>query len=157
MQKRFIPPEGQPSVDLADTWLNLEQLADVEVTSEQPAAPIESALLPGGNPGWRASQPGKQTIRLRFAAPQPIRLIQLLFVEEAAQRVQEFVLRWLPTEGRDYQEIVRQQYVFSPPGTTREAEKYTVNLKDATALELSIVPDLNDSTALASLRELRLA
>jgi hypothetical protein len=36
--------------------LELEQLAKVEVTSEDPNFPIESALVSGTEPGWRAAE-----------------------------------------------------------------------------------------------------
>jgi hypothetical protein len=53
--------------------------------------------------------------------------------------------------------LVRQQYNFSPPATTREVEDYTVNLDRVTALELSIVPDISGGEARASLARLQLA
>jgi len=41
---------------------------------------------------------------------------------------QEFVLRWSPDGGHSFREIVRQQWNFSPPDTTREVEEYQVEL-----------------------------
>jgi hypothetical protein len=38
-------------------WLNVEHLAQVEVSSEDAAHPVESALIPGAGPGWQAGQP----------------------------------------------------------------------------------------------------
>src|SRR6185436_17831025 len=96
--------------------------------------PIESALLRGNAPGWRASQPGEQLIRLIFDEPQRIGLIKLLFVEEERARTQQFVLRWLQNDRPHYQEILRQQYNFSPPGTTQESETYAAVLADLVAL-----------------------
>src|SRR4051812_5383861 len=98
MRKTLIPKED-PSPSSTHSWLALELLADVEVSSEQIAAPIESALLPDRSPGWRASEPGPQTVRLLFAVPQRVSRIRLVFVEEQIARVQEFVLRWLPAGG----------------------------------------------------------
>src|SRR5256885_10266846 len=46
-------------------WLDLEHLAQVEVTSEGAAHPIESALRAGDPGAWCASTPGVQTIRLQ--------------------------------------------------------------------------------------------
>jgi hypothetical protein len=66
------------------------------------------------------------------------------------------VLRWSSDGGQSYREIVRQQYNFSPPGTTSEYEDYTVELDGLTALELSIVPDISGVPACASLAQLRL-
>jgi hypothetical protein len=96
--------------------------AVVEVTSEDGAFPVESALLQGEKRGWRASGPGPQTIRLVFDKPQKLRRIWLKFEEAEIKRTQEFVLRWSPDGGRSYREIVRQQWNFSPPETERETE-----------------------------------
>jgi hypothetical protein len=56
-----------------DDWLKAQDLADVEVTSEDTAHPIECALLPNHETGWRASEPEKQTVRLIFKRPQQVR------------------------------------------------------------------------------------
>jgi hypothetical protein len=42
--------------------LNLEEIARVEVSSEDPQHPIEAAFKDGANLGWRASQLGEQMI-----------------------------------------------------------------------------------------------
>ncbi len=139
------------------TWLNLEQAAEVELTSEAPAFPIESALVPGAGGGWRAAGPGPQTIRLRFDRPIQLRRIRLVFVETEQQRTQEFVLRWGVDDAHASREIVRQQWNFSPPEGTREVEDYRVDLTGVTVLELHLVPDISGGTACASLAELRLA
>lgn len=138
-------------------WLDLEQLAQVELTSEDADHPIESALLLGASPGWRAQQPGKQTIRLLFDNPCTIKRIYLVFQENKLARTQEFVLRWSSDSGASYQEIVRQQFNFSPPNVSRELEDYTVELDGLTILELSITPDISRGDTLASLTQLRLA
>jgi hypothetical protein len=96
-------------------WLNLECLTQIEVTSEDAGHPIESALVHAGDQGWRAEGPGEQTIRLLFDEPVKLRRVRLVFREEVQGRTQEFVLRWSPDGGRTYREIVRQQYIFSPP------------------------------------------
>ena len=156
MRKR-ITNQGAGSASLSNQqWLNVEHLAQVEVTSEAAAHPIESALIPGAGPGWRAEQPGQQTVRLLFDEPQRVRHIRLLFQEDERQRTQEFVLRWSSDSGQSYREIVRQQYNFSPPATTSECEDYDVNLDRVTALELAIVPDISGASVCASLAELRL-
>jgi hypothetical protein len=156
MRKR-ITNQGPGSVSLSDQqWLNVEQLAQVEVSSEDAAHPIESALIPGAEPGWRAGQPGQQTVRLLFDAPQMVRHIRLLFQEDKQERTQQFVLRWSSDGGQSYREIVRQQYNFSPPGSTSESEDYDVKLDRVTALELTIVPDISGAPVCASLAQLRL-
>lgn len=52
--------------------------------------------------------------------------------------------------------MVRQQWSFSPAGSTAESETYHVDLRDVRMLELMIKPDLSDPEAVASLREWRI-
>jgi hypothetical protein len=157
MRKRIIG-HGPGEVAAAEPgWMDLERLAQVEITSEDVGYPIESALIPGRGSGWRAAQPGEQTIRLRFDEPLRLKRIHLAFHEDEQERTQEFVLRWSPDGGQSYREIVRQQYNFSPPEAAREVEDYDVDLGGVTALELKIVPDISDGSARASLAQLRVA
>jgi hypothetical protein len=137
-------------------WLDLDVLADVELTSEDTAHPVEAALVPGDGSGWRASQPGTQRIRLLFHRPQRLLRIRLRFDEADTERTQEFTLRWSPDGGRTFREVVRQQYTFSPGGATSEVEDLNVDLAAVTALELTIDPDQRER-AYASLAEWRVA
>ena len=157
MRKRIINQNPQNVSPVDQSWLDLQRLAQVELTSEEAAHPIEEALIPSVGSGWRAAQAGAQTIRLLFDESQRVRRIQLLFHEDQQARTQEFVLRWSPDAGQSYREIVRQQYNFSPPGMTREFEDYTVDLVGVTALELRIVPDISGGDARASVAQLRIA
>ena len=157
MRKRIINQDPQNVAPVDHSWLDLQRLAQVEVTSEETANPIEAALIPSVGSGWRAAQAGEQTIRLLFDESQKVRRIQLLFHEDQQARTQEFVLRWSPDDGQTYREIVRQQYNFSPPGMTREFEDYTVDLVGVTTLELRIVPDISGGDARASVVQLRIA
>jgi hypothetical protein len=155
--RKSIIGQGPPEISAAEpSWLDLESLAQVENTSEDVDYPIESALIPGPGEGWRAAQPGEQTIRLLFDEPLRLQRLHLVFQEDAQARTQEFVLRWSPDRGQTYREIVRQQYNFNPPGGSREVEDYTVNLEGVTVLELQIVPDISGGSARASLVQLRL-
>jgi hypothetical protein len=140
-----------------EAWLDLEAMAQVELTSEDPTHPVESALLSRGRSGWRAAEPGTQSIRVLFHQPQRLRRIWLRFDEPAAERTQEFALRWSPDGGRSFRHLVRQQYTFSPEGSTSEVEDLNVDLPSVTALELTIIPDQGRGQAHASLEEWRLA
>ncbi|MGB7981732.1 MAG: hypothetical protein WCF36_13195 [Candidatus Nanopelagicales bacterium] len=158
MRKRIIPSAAEAgSPPSGGDWLELEDLVQVEITSEDPAHPIESAFQPGDPSGWRAAGPGEQTIRLLFAQPQAVHRIWLEFVEADVERTQEFVLRWSPDSGQTLHEIVRQQWNFSPQGATGQTEDLHVDLSGVTVLELSIVPDIGAGPAPASLARLRLA
>ena len=155
MRKRIIPLERTTAI-VEQEWLDLEKLAEVEVTSEDAAYPIESALLSDQGPGWRAAQPGKQTIRLLFAFPQRLERIYLKFEEKGSPRTQEYVLRWSLDGGHDFQEIVRQQWNFDPKNAAIQIEDYRVELRAVSTLELRIIPDISGGDALASLAQLRL-
>jgi hypothetical protein len=157
MRKRLVQPLPQEFPLPDQDWLDLEQLAQVEVTSEDAGHPIESALVSGQGSGWRAAQPGEQTIRLIFDQPQRLTRVWLLFVEPNTPRTQEFVLRWSPDGGRSVRDILRQQWNFGPPGTIREVEDYHVDLSGVTVLELVIVPDQRGGDTRASLAQWRLA
>nr|AUN36826.1 hypothetical protein [uncultured bacterium] len=156
MQKRFVEAQT-PETMAEETWLHLDDMARVELTSEDPAWPVEDALLSSGRSGWRAAEPGTQSIRLLFHQAQRLRRIRLRFDEPAAERTQEFRLRWSPDGGRSFRELVRQQYTFSPGGTTSEVEDLNVDLQAVTAVELTIIPDQGRGQAHASLSEWRLA
>ena len=135
-------------------WLNLQDV-EVELTSEDPNWPIEGALLPDRSHGWRASGPGPQTIRLTWREPVRLSRVRLIFEEEAQSRTQEFVLRAFTVGGG--REIVRQQFTFSPPTTAVEREDYAASLEGVTGLELSIIPAIDGSDAVAALKEWRAA
>src|SRR5215510_2508888 len=102
MRKRLINSVRQTPPIPDYEWLELEQLAQVELTSEDATHPIEFALLPGSESGWRAASPGDQTIRLNFDQPQQLRRIWLLFIESEIARTQEFVLRCSSDGGRSF-------------------------------------------------------
>jgi hypothetical protein len=136
-------------------WLDLEGISAVEVTSEDPNFPIESAFAGDGH-GWRAAEKGTQAIRIVFDRPIPLQRIRLEFFDNEAERTQEFTLRWART-GEALSEIVRQQWNFSPQGSTSEVEDYRVHLDRVSVLELTIKPDLQPNRGLASLAVWRLA
>src|SRR4029450_1926162 len=126
MRKQTINSGSEAVSPSGAVWLDLERLAQVEITSESAEHPIESALIPDRGPGWGGAQPGEQRIRLTFDQPVSLGRILLRFDEEEQARTQEFVLRWLPKGQQSRREIVRQQYTFSPPATNHERSDNTV-------------------------------
>lgn len=157
MRKRLITPIPQDVPPFDESWLNLDGAAVVEVTSEETDYPVESALVSGQTRGWRAADSGAQTIRLVFDESQALKRIALVFEETEIERTQEFVLRWSADYGGSFQEIVRQQWNFSPPNSIRDVEEYRVELSGVNVLELAIVPDISGGAAHASLKSLRLS
>jgi hypothetical protein len=159
MRKGFVGHSTSAAKAHDDSWLDLESIASVQLTSEDPEFPIENAF--SANPerneiGWRAAVPGPQTITVSFDRPQRVRRVHLLFIEHQRERMQEFVLRY-STAQETGREIVRQQWNFSPTGSSQEIEDYTVELNSVTELELAIDPDRGAGRALATLNALRLA
>src|SRR5216683_5844366 len=70
-RKRIIEITASGSPLCPDAhWMDVEHLAQIEVSSEDPAAPIETVFHFGRGPGWRAAKSGTQRIQLIFDQPQ---------------------------------------------------------------------------------------
>lgn len=151
MRKRLMTSPEPLSRD--SDWLHLEELASVELTSEDPAHPIEGALQSGA--AWRAATPGSQVIRIRFEPARSLSRIALTFEESQEERTQEYVLRWSQDGGRTFREIVRQQFHFSPRGATCENEDHRVDLDAVDLVELAVIPNISGGDARATLTRLR--
>lgn len=157
MRKRIVGPSSiHESPNFLAKWLDLEQIATVEVTSEDPNFPIDS-VFNGNGPGWRAQGKGQQQIRIIFDQPVSIRRIHLRFAEPDRERTQEFTLKCSMAQGGPLKEIVRQQWNFSPAASTSEVEDYQVDLQEVVTLELDIRPDVAGGDAVATLAEWRVA
>jgi hypothetical protein len=157
MRKTIIKLETiNPRENAQDEWLDLEKGATVEITSEDPKFPIESALATQKGPGWRAAERGEQVIRLVLDKPRALRRIRLEFSETENSRTQEFTLRW-SRAGGPMTEIVRQQWSFSPQGSTSEIEDYQVTLDSVSILELALKPHLTPENAFATLAAWRVS
>lgn len=157
MRKTFISPDPARCDSTGDAFLDLERLARVELTSEDAAHPVEAALVPGRDGGWRAAGPGPQRIRVVFDEPRPVRRVRLVFEEPLVERTQELTLSWVRGADGERRFLLRQQYTFSPGGATREVEDFAFDLDAVSALELEIVPDIGGGPAHASMASLRVA
>ena len=156
MRKRIVGPHHSQQAGQSDKgWLDLERIATVEVTSEDPCFPIEHAFGSNDGPGWRASKGGEQQIRIIFDKPVSVHRMELRFHEADCERTQEFTLRGSSESGGSATEIVRQQWNFSPTGSTTEIEHYVVDLDAVSVLELAIRPDLHRMEAVATLASWR--
>ena len=157
MRKKIINDSNQiPETLIEDDWLDIEKIAEVEITSENERYPIESALMLNSSSGWVAGEEGMQTIRVVFNEPRNIQKVMLKFSESSIVRTQEYVLNWYAENGEPH-EIVRQQWNFSPNGSTIEIDNYHVNLANVSVLELCINPNISDIHSMASLEQLRVA
>jgi hypothetical protein len=155
MRKSILASNANPTASASDRWLDLEELASFEISSEDPLYPIENALHEGLG-GWKAAAPGPQTIRLTFDKPRSLCRMRLEFREDTTERTQEFAI-YAVTADQARREILRQQWTFSPDGSTREIEDYPVALADVTVLELQVDPGRHDKEKMASLYSIALA
>jgi hypothetical protein len=143
LRKQII--RSQPD-DTAPTpvGIDIAALATVLVTSEDADHPIDHAFDGKRGPGgsrWIAGEPGEQAVILAFDSPQAIRRVALEIEEPEVARTQELQLAVSGDGEQTYREVLRQEYNFSPPGTTFEREDWAVNSDAVTHLRLVIRPD----------------
>lgn len=160
LRKSLIGAAGKSETQIETNWRDLEKIARVEVSSEDELFPIEHALGKSVSTGWRASSTGPQIIRLLFDEVVNFHKIQVHIVERAAERMQELTIL-AGAEINALREVARQQFTFSPGGSTEEIEVYRVDLAGIRVLELRIDPDRSHDPAhsqnYASLMSLRMA
>jgi hypothetical protein len=137
-------------------WLSTAEVDGVEVTSEDRRYPIEQVLTDGATGGWRAAEPGRQVVRVRFRAPRRLRRVVLEFRTSGDERTQEYVVRCSHDGGTSARDLVRQQWNFSRTAPC-ETEDHRVDVEGVTMVEIEITPDVADGGAYASLARLRLA
>ena len=157
MRKQIIGSTPPAASGLSPGELNIEELATVMVTSEADGHPIDNAFDPRRGPGgsrWMAAQPGEQRVILAFDTPQSIDWITLEVEELQTARHQEIQLEVSYDGGQQYQQLLRQEYNFSPPGTTFQREEWKVAVRDVTHLSVRISPDRQGGPGRASLTSL---
>src|SRR6266852_9436268 len=123
---------------------DIAALATVWVTSEAADYPIDHAFDSHRGPGgsrWVAGAPGPQRLLLAFDAPQTLRRLRLEVEERDVSRTQELHVAISRDGGHTYQTLLRQEYTFSPPGTTFEREEWSITMEGVTHLQLVITPD----------------
>jgi hypothetical protein len=137
----------------------IAEIAAVWVTSEAADAPIDHVFDQHGGPGgsrWIAAGPGEQRLILAFDTPQTLRTISLEVEELEVSRTQVLYVSVSYDGGQTYRELRRQEYTFSPPGTTFEREEWAVTVEGATHLQLVITPDKGGAPYWATLTSLTL-
>jgi hypothetical protein len=143
-----VPPSGAKAI---------AAIATVWVTSEAADAPIDHVFDQHGDPGgsrWVAAGPGEQRLILAFDTPQALRTLSLEVEEPEVSRTQVLHLSVSSDGGQTYQELRRQEYRFSPPGTTFEREEWAITVEGAIHLQLVITPDKAGNPCRATLTSL---
>lgn len=156
LRKRVAPVETVPPANRTND-IDIARVATVVVSSEHPAYPVDHALdgslAPGGR-RWVAGGPGEQAITLVFDAPQTLKRVSIQVEETETARTQEICLSASWDGGVSFRELLRQEFTFSPPGTTIEREDWAVRLEGITHLRLMIRPDKGHKSCLATLTSL---
>ena len=140
--------------------LDIPAIATVIVSSEETDHPIEHVFDGQQGPGasrWRAAVPGEQCVIINFDTPQTLHQLVLDIEEPDVSRTQELLLSVSSDGGRTYRDVVRQEYNFSPPGTTYERETWALNTDRVTHLAIRITPDKDGHAGRATLTSVRLA
>jgi hypothetical protein len=137
--------------------IDIAAVATVLVTSEDSEHPVDHAFDGSRGPGgsrWVAGEPGAQAVILAFDTPQAIRRVVLEVEETEVARTQELQLAVSSDGGQTYRELLRQEYNFSPPGTTFEREDWAVPAGGVTHLRLVIKPDKGNKPCRATITAL---
>jgi hypothetical protein len=114
---------------------DIAALDTVLVTSETVDHPIDHVFDPQRGPGgsrWVAAEPGGQVLIFAFDTVQTIHRVSLEVEEREVSRTQELALSVSSDGGQTYRELRRQEYTFSPPGTTFEREDWGVTVEGIT-------------------------
>lgn len=147
----------RPTVPTRSGEMDIAAVATVWITSEAEDHPIDNVFDTSRGPGgscWVSGETGEQALILAFDTPQTIRTIRLEAEEPHVSRTQELHLSISQDSGQTYQELLRQEYNFSPPGTTFEREEWSVTAEGITHLQLIIKPDKSGRPCRATLTSL---
>jgi len=156
MRKQIIKSSAATG-DSLHGGLDVDSIATVLVTSELADHPVDNAFDGQHGPGssrWVSETGGEQALILAFDAPQNIRTVGLEIEETGENRTQELQLAVSGDGGKTYRELVRQEFNFSPAGTTFEREEWTINAEAVTHLRLQIKPDKGGRPCRASVTSL---
>ena len=157
LRKQILLPDVAATSRPLTPEIDVPAVATVFLTSETPDHPIDHVFDRHRGPGatrWIAAAPGEQTLVLAFDAPQTIDRVLVEIEETEVARTNELQLALSCDGEQSYREIVRQEYTFSPPGTTFEREDWAVSAAGVTHLRLRIKPDKGGNASRATLTSL---
>ena len=148
------------SVTYPELEIAILETATVVASSEAEGHPVSHIFDEHRGPGgtqWIAGEPGDQKLILAFHKPVTIRRITLEIEEREVHRTQELQVSVSSDGGKTYRELRRQEFNFSPDGTTWECEDWAVAELNVTHVRLVIRPDKGRKEFLAKLTSFVLA
>ena len=157
MRKHILGNRGTATVAADFREIRVKEVATVFISSEAPDHPAEHIFDESRGEGgsrWVAGEPGEQVLIVAFDSPQTLGEIALEVEEVETARTQEVELAVSGDGGYTYEVLRRQEYTFSPPGTTFEREQWVVQTGPVTHVRLRILPDKSRRPCLATLTSL---
>ena len=146
-----LDDSGVARKETADVpWLDLEALADVTIV-------VGGRRVQRSSGAWSADSPGEQFIDIRFHHPTSVGRLRVVSSEAEQSRTQEITIWASLHRGEQHREVLRQQFNFSPRGATEEVEEYVLQLEEVSGIQFRIVPSIDGRSAVARVRELRVA
>ena len=150
---------GPPATARAAGEIDIAGCATIAFSSEDPVHPVEHLVDGSSGSGatrWQSARLDvSEQILVEFDRPQSISRLVYEVEEASRERTQEVRLEVSEDGGRSYHQILVQAYNFSPAGATFEREDQRLDLRQATHLRLTIVPNKN-GPGTATLTALRL-
>ena len=144
MRKRLIPHPRDVSA-ASQPWLDVAALAQVELTTEDPACPIDAALRPvprrGGGPPSRARRGSGSCL----ITPKRCTGCGSSSPNRSRRAAQGSSCGGPPTAASPTGRSSGSSIPLAP-GTVHEVEEYQVPLQGVTHVELCIVPDIRKAT-----------
>jgi hypothetical protein len=149
LKKGDVPVPKRDILGVSVEEIPIRDSATVMVTSEMSEHPIDHIFDGQHGPKstkWVAGEAGDQSVILAFDAPRNLRTVILEVEETDVERTQELTLSISHDRGRTYREIFRQEYNFSPAGTTFEREEWCLPAEGVTNLWVWLRPDKGKTT-----------
>jgi hypothetical protein len=158
LRKRQIDRPGS-SAGGNTTEIDIATHAVVAYSSENPNHPLEHLFDGHDGPGgtyWESARPNTtEQIELGFDRPERIACLLYEVEERTRERTQEIRVEVSTDHGNSYHQVIVQDYVFSPAGSTFQREELRLSLSAITHLRLVIVPN-KSGAGIATLTSLRL-
>ena len=157
LRKKIIPSRTVTNLPGSANTLDIIQNTEVIVTSESADFPLDNIVdrsTGSGSTQWVAETCGLQTLFFKFDTPQNISRIVYEIEEHEVARTQEVSLEVSTDSGAHFREILRQEYNFSPDGSTFQREELNLDLPQTTDLKMIIKPDKGDLNCRAKLNHI---
>lgn len=157
LKKKIIPFTTGATILAPVNTIDIIHNAEVTVTSESENFPLDNIVDGSIGPGssqWVAGTIGLQVLVFKFDTPQSITRVIYEIKEQEVARTQEVCFEVSTDSGANFREILRQEYNFSPGGSTFQREELKLDLHQITDLKMIIKPDKGNINCRAKLNHI---